>query len=202
MVRRSKEEAERTRELLLDAAELVFVDKGVAATSLNTIAIAAGVTRGAVYWHFKNKDDLFNAMHARVKLPMDEMFQQLLGDVPPLDAIQQVCIASLKRLGENERTRRVYTILLHKCEQSDPGKNDRLHQTREECISKITSIFTSAQEAGHLAPNVDIRTTAIALHAYMYGLYSDYLSNSEMYDIVTHAPMMVKIFFDGLQLRK
>ena len=52
MARRTKQDAQATREALLDAAEHVFEQRGVARTSLNHIAEAAGLTRGAVYWHF------------------------------------------------------------------------------------------------------------------------------------------------------
>ena len=48
-----------TRDRILDAAEDVFYDKGYSNTTLNEIAEAASVTRGAIYWHFKNKEDLF-----------------------------------------------------------------------------------------------------------------------------------------------
>lgn len=60
-MRRTKEDAQHTREALLDAAELVFAQRGVSRTSLQEIAKAAGLTRGAVYWHFKDKAELFNA---------------------------------------------------------------------------------------------------------------------------------------------
>ena len=62
MARRTKEEALETRNALLDAAELVFELRGVAGTALQEVAETAGVTRGAVYWHFRDKADLFNAM--------------------------------------------------------------------------------------------------------------------------------------------
>ena len=62
MARRTKEDAQATRTALLDAAERVFQQRGVSRTSLNEIAQAAGVTRGALYWHFKDKAALFNAM--------------------------------------------------------------------------------------------------------------------------------------------
>lgn len=69
MARCTKEDALATRHRLLDAAEYVFVEKGVSRTSLHDIAHAAGVSRGAVYWHFKNKADLFNAIMERITLP-------------------------------------------------------------------------------------------------------------------------------------
>ena len=75
MVRRTKEEALETRNLLLDVAERVFNEKGVSRTSLADIAEAAGLTRGAIYWHFKNKSDLFDAMMERVTLPLEQLVE-------------------------------------------------------------------------------------------------------------------------------
>ncbi|WP_291742772.1 TetR family transcriptional regulator, partial [Limnobacter sp. UBA1615] len=69
MVRKTKEEAQETRNLILDTAEAVFSEKGVSRTTLNDIAKAADLTRGAIYWHFKNKADLFDAMFQRAILP-------------------------------------------------------------------------------------------------------------------------------------
>jgi len=59
VARRTKEEAEGTRTRIVDAAERVFRDKGVAHASLEDVAAAARVTRGAIYWHFKDKAELF-----------------------------------------------------------------------------------------------------------------------------------------------
>jgi TetR/AcrR family acrAB operon transcriptional repressor len=55
MVRRTKEEAAATRDSILDAAEILFAKNGVSRTTLQHIATAAGVTRGAIYWHFVDK---------------------------------------------------------------------------------------------------------------------------------------------------
>ena len=61
-MRKTKEEAQQTRSNLLNAALNVFYERGVSKASLDEIAKAAGVTRGALYWHFKNKEDLFEAL--------------------------------------------------------------------------------------------------------------------------------------------
>ncbi|ABB39334.1 transcriptional regulator, TetR family [Oleidesulfovibrio alaskensis G20] len=72
MARKTKEEAEKTRQLLLDCALTVFLRKGYSATTLNDIAEEANLTRGAVYWHFKNKVDVFSAV-------MDKAFDPIQG---------------------------------------------------------------------------------------------------------------------------
>src|SRR5205085_5162552 len=77
MARRSKEDALATRTALLDAAERVFLAQGVAGTSLNDIAVAAGTTRGAIYWHFRDKADLLNAMMYRGAMPPQQAMSLL-----------------------------------------------------------------------------------------------------------------------------
>lgn len=72
-MRRTKEDSEKTRTAILLAAEELFLEKGVSHTSLEQIARAAGVTRGAVYWHFQNKAHLFNEMLNQVRLPPEQL---------------------------------------------------------------------------------------------------------------------------------
>src|SRR6188768_802897 len=95
MVRRTKEEAQATRKLILDTAEVVFHERGVSRSTLNDIAVAAGVTRGAIYWHFQDKADLFNAMIERVCLPMEESTALFERGIPtvPLQALREHMLA-------------------------------------------------------------------------------------------------------------
>ena len=75
-MRRTKADAERTRRAILDEAVRLFAEKGVSETSLEEIARAANVTRGAIYWHFKNKMEIFDALHERLYQPLSEMILQ------------------------------------------------------------------------------------------------------------------------------
>src|SRR3970040_1334202 len=99
MARRTKEAAQETRNHILDAAEQIFSERGGSRTSLADIASAAGMTRGAIYWHFHDKADLFNAMIARVTLPMEDQvcgaWNPSLAD--PLAHIRKRLTAVLER---------------------------------------------------------------------------------------------------------
>ena len=118
MVRRTKEEALETRASILDAAERVFFEKGVSRTSLADIAQAAGVTRGAIYWHFANKGDLFNEMFDRVLLPLDELKAASVNpeEADPLGRLIEICTVCLRDTAADPRRRRVFDILFLKCE--------------------------------------------------------------------------------------
>ncbi|MGN6056860.1 TetR family transcriptional regulator, partial [Pseudomonas aeruginosa] len=71
MARKTKEESQKTRDGILDAAERVFLEKGVGTTAMADLADAAGVSRGAVYGHYKNKIEvcLNLATNARDAMP-------------------------------------------------------------------------------------------------------------------------------------
>ncbi|EOC58456.1 bacterial regulatory s, tetR family protein [Neisseria meningitidis NM90] len=86
-MRKTKTEALKTKEHLMLAALETFYRKGIARTSLNEIAQAAGVTRGALYWHFKNKEDLFDALFQRICDDIENCSRRcrrrVLGGIPP-----------------------------------------------------------------------------------------------------------------------
>src|SRR6266496_5674514 len=118
MVRKTKVEAAVTREQLLDAAERVFRDRGVAKTSLAEVAAAAGVTRGAVYWHFKDKADLFEAMCERATLPLDALLCEAStrpGD-DPLGVLRELSLAALTTLATDPRTQALFDVIFHTTE--------------------------------------------------------------------------------------
>ncbi|MDD4882739.1 MAG: TetR family transcriptional regulator, partial [Gallionellaceae bacterium] len=121
MARRTKEEAQETRALILDTAENVFRDKGVSRTSLAEIAQQAGVTRGAIYWHFENKADLFTAMCDRATLPLEALLENMADpDQPdPLGLLRRAGVQALAMVEQDGRCRRVFEILTLKCEYVD-----------------------------------------------------------------------------------
>ncbi len=71
MVKRTSEQAAETRDAVLRAARQHFAENGYAATSLNAIAAAAGVSKGALFHHFASKEDLFLAVWTSLQMEMD-----------------------------------------------------------------------------------------------------------------------------------
>ncbi|KPQ02953.1 TetR family transcriptional regulator [Marinobacter sp. HL-58] len=193
MARKTKAEAEATRQTILDAAEQVFMDKGVAHASLEEIARTAQVTRGAVYWHFQNKSDVFNAMLERVHLPMAVMVEDAAsaqsGD---LTALRDLCIFALKTLVEDKRHFRVYKILFHHTE-SDRGLRMQEEIARES-IEMMTRFFHN--HPPH--PALTATQAARSLHTQMLGIYYDWLRNPDAFDLAAEATSLVDTIFRGI----
>lgn len=193
MARKTKAEAEATRQTILDAAEQVFINRGVAHASLEEIACTARVTRGAVYWHFKNKSDVFNAMLERVRLPMEEMVEHAADEkTGDLLALRNLCIYALKTLVEDKRHFNVYKILFHHTE-SDRGlkMQDEMAQA---AIDIMTRFFDNHPPHSSLTPTQAARS----LHTQMLGIYFDWLRNPHAYDLATEAQSLVDTLFRGL----
>jgi len=116
MVRRTKAEADATRQALLDAAEDVFHEKGVGRASLAEIAQTAGATRGAIYWHFKDKVDLFNAMMDRVTLPLEAACRRPDAAGDPLARVQGRIQSLLAIAVEDGHAWRVFESAMYRVE--------------------------------------------------------------------------------------
>ncbi|MDD5586164.1 MAG: TetR family transcriptional regulator [Alphaproteobacteria bacterium] len=174
MARRTKNEAEQTRNAILDAAEQVFFKHGVVRTSLQEVAGAAGVTRGAVYWHFRNKIELVRAMAERVVLPQEHMLEQLEASdsSTPLDDLSRACRESLRQMIHDPQRRRVFTILTQRCEYIDEMAD--IMKTRREVrgriLARFVRLFERAQRLESLASGWTPRTAAMTLQGLMFGL--------------------------------
>lgn len=202
MVGRSRADAAATREALLDAAEAAFLERGVSRTSLDEIARRAGVTRGAVYWHFRNKADLFSAMLDRVRLPMAELLEELgpQRGADPLAALHELCVYALRSLASNPRRQRVYTILFHRSEMvgSDHPVAEQQARLAGETIELLEQTLQQAQRQGALNRALDTAAAAYAVHAFLTGLYRDWLRDPERFDVGVYAEPLLDTLFYGL----
>lgn len=192
MARRTKAEAAATRETLIDAAEEMFMEHGVARTSLEQIARHAGMTRGAVYWHFKNKADLFRAMLERVRMPFDELVREI--DDPaltesPLNAIRLACLKGLARL-EQPRYTRVHSILLYRCEffsDIDPiAMQEEIACDVQEALLNYFSLAEQRQEL-----SVPPEVAAELMNTCLSGLFHDWLRKPEAYSILKRGEALI-----------
>ena len=137
MARKTKEEAQKTRETILRTAENLFYEHGVGRTSLQEIAAAANVTRGAVYWHFKDKDDLLWAIADDVFMPHEDLLDRLVAmeSDDPLSLLHQNCITTLDAITNNPRRRRVFTILTQRCENI--ADMELLNRSNDACRDRV-----------------------------------------------------------------
>jgi TetR/AcrR family transcriptional regulator, acrAB operon repressor len=203
VVRRTKDEAQETRNRILDAAEQLFSEHGVSRTSLEDIAQTAGVTRGAIYWHFKDKSDLFAAMVNRVTLPMEALVARSSDDAvdDPLASLKACAVTALKRTATDPQCQRVFDVVTHKCEYLGEmaGVKRRISSIQKGCVDRAEQTIRNAIKRGLLSASVNPRLAAIGLDAMLFGLISNWLTNNDYVALERQAEAVIDLYIDGLR---
>ncbi|KAB8310005.1 DNA-binding transcriptional repressor AcrR [Erwinia endophytica] len=203
MARKTKQQAQETRNHIIDAAIERFSDEGVSKTSLADIATTAGVTRGAIYWHFKNKTDLLNEIWAQSESGLKdlELEYQLKFPFDPLSVMKSMIAYVLEATARDDRRRSLMEIIFHKCEFV--GEMATLQMMQQalylECYEKIEDQLRQCIVAGQLPDNLDTRRTAIVIRGYMTGIMENWLFMPESFDLVADTPQLVDVLIDMLQ---
>lgn len=204
MPRRSKQDALATRNSLLDAAEHVFLAQGVAGTSLNDIAVAAGTTRGAIYWHFRDKADLFNAMMDRVSMPL-QCTLALVTQAPeadPLPLLKKSTREALHQTVVDPQTRRVFEVATHKVEYVDSlcAVRERHLMVRSEWVERIRHVLLKSAAARGVRLALPAAVAAQGLQALVDGLIQNWLLDTEAFDLELVGMKAVDTYLRGLGL--
>ena len=208
MVRKTKEEAQETRNAILDAAERVFQERGVSHTSLAEIAAEAGVTRGAIYWHFANKSDVFDALFERVVAPLEERFAAMHDELRrdsklnPLDSIRAMALDFIGRVASDPRHFRLVEISWHKCEYV--GEMATIRDNHLECgnrhLEMAVESFRLAQERDFLPASLDPRIAAMGLVALIDGLVVNFTLERSTFPLAGYAPAILDAYLAGLKI--
>ncbi|MGF6528518.1 TetR family transcriptional regulator [Variovorax sp. PvP013] len=204
MARSTKQEALATRNRLLDAAEVLFQAQGVSQTSLQQIAQQAGATRGAIYWHFKDKADLFNAMMERVKLPLEAAGQAAVatpGD--PIGEIVHRLVAALDLMTSDAQVRRVLEVATHQVEYTSEMASVRQRHlsVRNECIHDFQKAFRLAARRERVRLPVPASVAAQGLHALITGVIQNWLLDPTAFDLVRTGRQAFEVYVAGLGFR-
>ena len=204
-MRRTKEEAAATRDSILDAAEKLFVEQGVSRTTLQHIASAAGVTRGAIYWHFDDKSALFNAMMERATLPF-ECALSVLGEADEarvLDDLRSFLVEIFRVTETNPQARRVFEIASLKVEfvsEMDAVRVRRRHN-QQEWMAQVQERLALAQRRGLIRPNVQTQVFAIGLWAMMDGLIRNWMFEPASFGLVETGGELIGTMLEGIRTK-
>jgi TetR/AcrR family acrAB operon transcriptional repressor len=203
MARRTKEEAAATRDSILDAAEKLFVEQGVSRTTLQHIASAAGVTRGAIYWHFDDKGALFNAMMERATLPLEAELQVLDAEESsdPLADLRNYVLAVLRRTVEDPSARRVFEIATLKVEFVD--EMDAVRCRRQDSLSgwmaRAERRIKLAADKGLIGCKVEPAQVALAMWTMIDGLIRNWMFAPKSFDLLELGQCVIDPYINGLR---
>lgn len=199
MARKTKEESQKTRANILEAAVIIFNEKGVARASLEDIAKQADVTRGAVYWHFKNKINIFEALQEELH---SSLVEAILGDLErahprPLEQLEHLCTELIIEIQTNMQKHMVLKIFFMKCDYA--GDMEYLltaqNAQKQKHLDLFAHYFKKAQDKGHLPADDDPKVLSKSLSCFLTGIVFEHMRAPEQMDLTTLAPQLMKGYF-------
>lgn len=202
MMRRTKEEAELTRQSVLEAAIAEFSRSGYAATRLEDIAKSAGVTRGAVYHHFNGgKAELFTTIIEQATTTGNQAIDKAIQEGGTfLEILRRILVYTLELLDQDNQFREAMRLLLFNSGDSPdltPMRTLRLKQGRAQ-LEQIARFFGLGLQQGTVRPDLDPQVGARAFLAYQNGLILLWLSAPGSIDPKQHAAGLAEIFVRGV----
>ncbi|WDD22961.1 multidrug efflux transporter transcriptional repressor AcrR [Erwinia amylovora] len=204
MARNTKQQAQETRNHIIDAAIKRFSEHGVANTSLADIAAGAGagVTRGAIYWHFKNKTDLLNEIWTQSESGLTALELEYQSKYPedPLSVMRAMLLYVFEATATDPRRRALMEIIYHKCEFVGEMTTLQLMQQNLylECYEKIEEVLKECIAAKQLPENLDTRRAAVVMRGYVSGIMENWLFMPESFDLAEDAAQLVATLIDML----
>ena len=173
-MRRTKQEAEQTRRSIMAAALATFNTRGISSTTLEHIAEAAGVTRGAIYHHFGDKQALLGAIREDVSLPIIDRadFTLLGGEGDPLERVKRFLLDIHHAVDEDAHTRTACSVMNFKCEyvgELDSELSEYARKT-ERARRQLVDVYAEAKKRGHLRKGLTPEIAALETTVFLTGL--------------------------------
>lgn len=203
MVRRTKADALATRDNILDSAGLLFVMQGVSRTTLAQIAVRAGVTRGAIYWHFDDKAAVVNALMERVRTPLESAMRLLDHSCrsDPLGALKDYATLVFRLTETDPKARCVFEIASLKIEYVDEMTSVRLRRaaTTRRWMGAAEGNIRFAMATGQALSNVEPRAAALGLWAIIDGLVRAWMIAPDSFELSAIGGRIVETHLNGMR---
>jgi TetR/AcrR family transcriptional regulator, acrAB operon repressor len=199
-MRRTKEDAELTRQALLKAAIKVFSKQGYAATRLEDIAETAKVTRGAVYHHFGGKAELFAEIIENASQTGDRAIQRAIQEGGTfLEVVQRILVYTVQMLNNDSEYRASMALQLFNWDSPDllSMRESRLEHGLA-AMEQIVGFYRMARDQGAIRPDTDPEIAARSFLAYQNGLMILSLATPGILNAEQHAAGLAEIFVRGI----
>lgn len=202
MVRRTREEAEQTRQQLLDAALTLYAEKGLSHVSLKAISAHCGVTHGALYWHFKNRDDLLQQLYFSQPLPFESQYieQRQAARQDPLLALQAYLLGVVRQFAANPRCQQAFRIFAVGREQPELVElQAQIDADRQVFAEHVRFFLKQAKKKKQLRKKLSVKLTAENLQLLLESLLQLIASREGSDVALPQAEQMWEMLFNGIK---
>ncbi|MCP4219257.1 MAG: TetR family transcriptional regulator [bacterium] len=209
-MKKTKEDAALTRNAVLAAATEVFARKGYARTSLVEVAKEAGMTRGAIYWHFSNKHQLLSAVINECDARLEARIDKILDtEKSPLTRTKKLITEFILIIIGEKEFRLMEEIMVFK--NSPEVELQELYHIHMENIKEyrelIADLIHEGIEAGEFSQRLNVETVVVAMTTFIAGIKTAWLSDiictsPEGFSLEEKAGELAELFIYGIAKEK
>lgn len=201
-MRRTKAEADKTRQALISSAWRIFSLKGYAETRLSDIAKEAGVTRGAIYWHFGNKENLLISLF---KERADSYFtiisDALEKNLNPFEKIKTILVNVIKKMEIDDQFMAEEILAMRRAD--DQAKFHQIHdyikQRTEKHTELLYRIIVEGQKRGEIKKGVDPQHVVALFFVFIGGFAKLRLQRGASPFVIPDLEELVDLFLMGIK---
>jgi TetR/AcrR family acrAB operon transcriptional repressor len=190
---RAMAKGERSRRELTSIAIDCFARFGFQGTSIDRIARAAGVTKGAIYYHFKDKDDLLSAAVADRIQEFEQRVQRACTGVDPARALRRIAEVCVDHARSLDHPRFVITLMVESIDTNDEIAA-QLREMMRRFRSFLRNLIREGQEGGSFGSHVDAETAAAAYTSNVLGAEIQFYQDPDRFPFVE----AIRLFLDQL----
>lgn len=201
MTKKRKENANETRKKILESALDLFFDNGYSQTNLDHIAENMGLTKGAIYWHFDSKFDLFENLSSDISEYIKDKFSELHINSLLLSDLKKFLCSLTLLIVKDKKIFKYLSVIFLKIEWNSDftaitsnlfTEHTKIDQYIERCLSK-------AIQNNEINPDYKINQILELLTLFLEGIVSNAIIENNYSNIEKKTEMAVEIFFKGLK---
>jgi AcrR family transcriptional regulator len=183
------------REKILDAAKSLFIQQGYHGLAMRQISEAVGVSKAALYYHFKDKEELFLAILETYLLELETALDRIMAE--PVNCREQICLFVEYVLAQPTEQRATIRLASQEAGQLSAASRKAFERIyREKFIGKVEAILKTGMEQGEfkrVKPEVATWTLLGMMYPYFYPAHVGNVSLSK--EIVQQ---IMTIYLDGI----
>ena len=172
-MKKTKEEAQLTKKQIIEKAVELFIAKGFSNTTLDEIAKQTNNTRGAIYWHFKDKLDIVNELIESQHESLTQLLTDLFSNDPPsFNKIKLIIEELVSHFYETKSFQNFIELTWFKIEYTQLAN---LKTTKTELttyfINSFRDLVKEVQNAGEIKKEINAMDVAITITNMVNGMY-------------------------------
>ena len=189
-MRRTKEESEQTRQKIIEAALTLFSSQGYANTTFSKIADEAGCSRGPIYWHFANKNELFEEILSYSQQPLEHLVDETRLLKPSSKAISHFLSSWIDLLLDDRRFRESFEILMNKTELTDAMS--RTIKREQQLTDDIIAMFSKLLSEDKKKSSASIHQRSTLAYTYIMGICHSWLFRPTLFNLREEKPFLIQ----------